>query len=113
MLVTATRTNGSSIGEVAAIDFGVSREGKLAQVPDVLSVQPISRTNLESVSIPQVLKEIAALEPQIRSLQFEAARLQAAINLRTATVKLFSGENYRARFKQTGFNLEIQPQTVR
>ncbi len=94
MLVTATRNPSNPTSEVVAIDFGVSRDGKLAQVPDVLSVQPISQNKSGQMTISQALEKVIELEPRARSLQAEVTRLQSALDLRNATIKLFDHENY-------------------
>ncbi|WP_244291088.1 LamG domain-containing protein [Streptomyces subrutilus] len=63
---------------VASVDFGVGRDGRLAQVPDVLDPtllkRPVKGENAEQISALQQL--IKRLEPEIAALRPEIARLR-------------------------------------
>lgn len=92
MLVAAigASTSATTASEIAAIDFGVSREGKLAQTPNVVPVKPISQAHFSLRPLEETLAEIAVLDSKLRSLP-AVTHLQAALAMRTGRVKRFRG----------------------
>ena len=69
---------------IAALDFAVSREGKLAQVPDNLSLNWINRTDIGGGSIESSFGEVARLEGEISQLKLDISQteeISSKINL--------------------------------
>ncbi|NET04933.1 MAG: hypothetical protein F6K16_09415 [Symploca sp. SIO2B6] len=64
---------------VTALDFAVSREGKLAQIPDNLSLSWLNRTDIDSFSIEFYFTEVTLLEGLISLLKTEITVAKAAI----------------------------------
>ncbi|NEO91434.1 MAG: hypothetical protein F6K56_14805, partial [Moorea sp. SIO3G5] len=56
---------------IAALDFAVSREGKLTQVPDNLSLSWLNRTDLDGDSIETSFSAVGSLETEISQLKRE------------------------------------------
>jgi predicted nucleic acid-binding Zn-ribbon protein len=127
MLTFATEEANRSEAEkpfIAALDFGISREGKLAQVPDQVALpklqsdasakqdlDAISRLQEEvtglTASINQLEKEIALLMaavPKISSL--EAQKVQLEANIKSLTTELNTKQqdlfNYFFRIQRSG-----------
>ena len=64
---------------VAALDLAVSREGKLVQVPDNLSLSWLNRTDLDGDSIENSFSEVASLKTSISLLKQTIQTLQRDI----------------------------------
>ncbi|HSG42201.1 MAG TPA: LamG domain-containing protein, partial [Anaerolineales bacterium] len=47
---------------IAVLDFAVSQEGRLAQIPDVVSLEPVNKTGQDEQSMNDLLDEISAAE---------------------------------------------------
>ncbi|AOX00100.1 hypothetical protein BJP34_12170 [Moorena producens PAL-8-15-08-1] len=56
---------------IAGLDFAVSREGKLTQVPDNLSLSWLNRTDLDGDSIETSFSAVGSLETEISQLKRE------------------------------------------
>ncbi|NEQ65006.1 MAG: hypothetical protein F6K21_05795 [Symploca sp. SIO2D2] len=61
---------------VAALDLAVSREGKLAQVPDNLSLSWLNRTDLDGESLESSFAEVERLEREVTQLKREIQTLE-------------------------------------
>ncbi|MDB9313691.1 hypothetical protein PN462_11320 [Spirulina sp. CS-785/01] len=82
MLAVATGTKNTTATErkyIAALDFGVSREGKLTQVPDQLmlpNLQASNAANQDLDAVSRLQEEIATLTASINQLEIEIAALK-------------------------------------
>ncbi|NEP89362.1 MAG: hypothetical protein F6K18_22400 [Okeania sp. SIO2C2] len=56
---------------IAALDFAVSREGRLAQIPDNLSLNWLNRTDIDGDSIETSFSAVGSLETEISQLKRE------------------------------------------
>ncbi|NEQ76762.1 MAG: hypothetical protein F6K23_29315 [Okeania sp. SIO2C9] len=54
---------------IATLDFAVSREGRLAQIPDNLSLNWLNRTDIDGDSIENYFAEVGNLEEEISQLK--------------------------------------------
>lgn len=61
-------TNSSDPNKITCLDFGISREGKLAHIPDVLSLPEISAPTVGNISYSQYLDDKSELEGEITTL---------------------------------------------
>ncbi|MEU0483315.1 LamG-like jellyroll fold domain-containing protein [Streptosporangium sp. NPDC006013] len=75
LLAFTTKAAADSGGQVATVDFGVGRDGRLAQVPDILDLPLIDRPKQS-----QDLDAIAALEQKIKTLEGEVLDLPREID---------------------------------
>jgi hypothetical protein len=82
MLAVATRRAGGSKDEIAAIDLGVSAEGKLALLPDVVHLPVIETPDPSSSgrSINERLDELGGLEGRAYALSEDLVNLQRSID---------------------------------
>ncbi|NEO36831.1 MAG: hypothetical protein F6J90_11140 [Moorea sp. SIOASIH] len=64
---------------IAGLDFAVSREGKLTQVPDNLSLSWLNRTDLDGDSIETSFAAVGSLEAEVSQLKREIQTLNAEI----------------------------------
>ncbi|WP_427156928.1 LamG-like jellyroll fold domain-containing protein [Aliinostoc sp. HNIBRCY26] len=81
---------------IAAIDFAVSREGKIAQIPDNLvlpSLQTGNAVNQDLDAVSRLQEEIANLKASINQLEIEIAALKAS------TPRIASLEAQKARLQ--------------
>ncbi|WP_397334558.1 LamG-like jellyroll fold domain-containing protein [Nonomuraea sp. 3-1Str] len=84
LLAFATKAPADKDGQVATVDFGVGRDGRLTQVPDVLDMPVLDRPkqsqDLDAISVLE--QRIKALETEVRDLPLEIDRLsKVAVNL--------------------------------
>lgn len=75
LLAFATKTAADKDGQVAAVDFGVGRDGRLTQAPDLLDLPLLDRPKQS-----QDLDAISALEQRIKSLETEVRDLPLEID---------------------------------
>ncbi|WP_440102849.1 LamG-like jellyroll fold domain-containing protein [Streptosporangium sp. H16] len=75
LLAFATKTAADKDGQVAAVDFGVGRDGRLTQAPDLLDLPLLDRPKQS-----QDLDAISALEQRIKSLETEVRDLPMEID---------------------------------
>lgn len=82
MLAVATRRAGGSRDEIAAIDLGVSAEGKLALLPDVVRLRVIETRDTagRSIDINERLDELGDLESRAYALSEDLVNLQRSID---------------------------------
>lgn len=89
LLAFATRPTGSPTADahIAAIDFGVGADGRLAAVPDVLSLTDVSvpaaastdQITAQNNKITQLVDQFTAMDNEIRALETEKAGLESEI----------------------------------
>jgi hypothetical protein len=84
MLAVATRASGENKDLIAALDFGVSATGRLAQIPDNLTLQTIQA---ETPNTKPLHEQLAALPEAEKNL---LALRTAFTELRSARVTVFS-----------------------
>ncbi len=79
MLAVATNdgsTANADKNQIAALDLGVSPTGRLAQVPDSLSLRPISpQTTVNNLTLNEQLDQMSGWQAQVRLLSEDIARL--------------------------------------
>ena len=88
VLLTAV-TSGSSATDrkyVAAVDFGVSRAGKLAQMPDIVPL-PLLSADSGGVDSDAVLSEISGLETDVPRLETEIVELNRDITALNQSIR--------------------------
>ncbi|MFB9208626.1 LamG-like jellyroll fold domain-containing protein [Nonomuraea spiralis] len=82
LLAFATKATGDKEAQVATLDFGVGRDGRLTQVNDVLDLpvlqRPLASQDLDAISVLE--QRVASLEAEILSLprDIDALRADAA-----------------------------------
>ncbi|MEZ4712461.1 MAG: LamG-like jellyroll fold domain-containing protein [Caldilineaceae bacterium] len=79
MLAVATQAIGGSKGEIAVLDWGVAKTGRLAQIPDQLLLPVINTAAPGSQSVDELLDLISSLERQTQSLRAEIGKLAIEI----------------------------------
>ncbi|MGE5659486.1 MAG: LamG-like jellyroll fold domain-containing protein [Actinomycetota bacterium] len=93
---TASNSSSTDSNFIAALDFAVSREGKIAQVPDHLTlpnVQAGNAANQDLDAVSRLQEEIATLKASINQLEIEIAALK------TATQRIIILEAQKARLE--------------
>ncbi|MFI6175586.1 LamG-like jellyroll fold domain-containing protein [Nonomuraea sp. NPDC051191] len=79
LLAFATKATGDKDAQVASLDFGVGRDGRLAQVNDVLDLpvlqRPATSQNLDAISVLE--ERVTSLEAEILSLPRDIDALRA------------------------------------
>ncbi len=75
MLAVATKTSNGAHNEIAALDFGVSATGKLAQAPDVLPLAVINAESRDGLSVNERLQRMSDLEQSITTLDQDVINL--------------------------------------
>jgi hypothetical protein len=78
MLAVATRGNTPNENKIAALDFGVSREGKLAQTPDIIQLSASTASD-SSNSMNEQLDKLSGLETQVRQLEADLVTIGQSI----------------------------------
>ncbi|MFI2209566.1 LamG-like jellyroll fold domain-containing protein [Streptomyces sp. NPDC020141] len=89
LLAFATRPTGNATADahIAALDFGVGADGRLAAVPDVLTLADIDRptaatseqATAKSNAVGQLEAQAATVQTEIRNLETEKAGLESEI----------------------------------
>ena len=79
MLALATKATGGAKNEIAAIDFGVSATGRIAEVPDLLRLEHLEKADEQGQSINQRLDVLADLERRAHLLDEEIVNLARSI----------------------------------
>ncbi|HEX4948950.1 MAG TPA: LamG-like jellyroll fold domain-containing protein [Blastocatellia bacterium] len=87
MLTVATSIVGPNENKIAALDFGVSREGRLAQTPDVVTL-PASTAADSSGSINDQLDSLSRLEAQVRQTEADLTTIKLSIAAHTTALAL-------------------------
>jgi len=90
LLATATAANPAVSPEknyIAALDFGVSREGKLAHVPDNIQLTPINDPHFNPDDIAATYNQIQQLEREIQDLEDEIVPLQRWVDEKDAVTE--------------------------
>ncbi|MFH8692780.1 LamG-like jellyroll fold domain-containing protein [Streptomyces anulatus] len=95
LLAFATRPAGNTTAEahIAALDFGVGADGRLAAVPDVLTLADIDRQGTatseqitaKSNAVSQLEAQATAIQADIRTLEVEKSGLELEIDTATWT----------------------------
>ncbi len=75
MLAVATKTPNGEHHEIAALDFGVSAAGKLAQTPEVLPLAVINAESRDGLSVNERLQRMSDLEQSITTLAQDVINL--------------------------------------
>ncbi|MGW0593826.1 LamG-like jellyroll fold domain-containing protein [Streptosporangium sp. NPDC002607] len=79
LLAFATKAAGDKDAQVASVDFGVGRDGRLAQVADVLDLpvlqRPAQSQNLDAISVLE--QRVTALDAEVLSLPRDIDALKA------------------------------------
>ena len=79
MLAVATKEADGTRNEIAALDFGVSREGMLAQIPDVVPLEMIQKPDDAGQSINDRLDALSDTQQTIRLINEDIINLDRAI----------------------------------
>ncbi len=90
---TGEEQNSSSKNHIGVLDLAVSREGKLGQVPDNITLPLLSNPDIESGSSNESLDNISNIEKKITRLQGE--------------IKQLENSNQQSSAKIPGIDLEI------
>ncbi|MBE9112795.1 laminin G domain-containing protein [Nodosilinea sp. LEGE 07298] len=80
LLTMATSDSSDPQSRVTALDFAVSIDGKLVQVPETLDLQTIAATQPGEIPIPTALQQIKDLDQAIPQTQAEIDRLQLMVD---------------------------------
>lgn len=80
LLSMATRDPSELQDRVTALDFAVSIDGKLVQLPETLTLQTITATKPGEMPITTALEQIKALDQAIPQTQTEVDRLQLMVD---------------------------------
>ena len=83
-VMLAVATNDGAVenrgkNQIAALDFGVSATGRLAQTPDVLSLGQLKVDSTGSSTLNDLLDQISDLQPQFRLLDEDIQRFNQVI----------------------------------
>jgi hypothetical protein len=87
MLAVATKDADGTRNEIAALDFGISREGMLAQIPDVLPLEMIQKPDDAGQSINDKLDALSDEQQTIRQLKEDIVNLDSAIEPLNQAIK--------------------------
>jgi hypothetical protein len=80
MLAVATNDGiDAAKNHIAALDFGVSASGRLAQIPDEVKLEPINAEDSNNQSLNEKLDEISGLQIELFSLNNDISRLADSI----------------------------------
>lgn len=79
LLAMATKDTSKSQNQVTALDFAVSIDGRLVQLPETLNLQTITATKPGKMPITTALQQIKALDQAIPQTQTEVERLQLMV----------------------------------
>ena len=80
MLAVATNDGiDAAKNHIAALDFGVSASGRLAQIPDEVKLEPINAEDSNNQSLNEKLDEISGLQTELFSLNNDISRLADSI----------------------------------
>ncbi|MGF1567613.1 MAG: LamG-like jellyroll fold domain-containing protein [Nodosilinea sp.] len=80
LLTMATRDSSDPQSRVTALDFAVSIDGKIVQVPETLDLQTITATKPGEIPIPTALQQLKALDQAIPQTQAEIDRLRLMVD---------------------------------
>lgn len=83
---SGTNTGGPNRNHVAVLDFALARNGRLAQVPDVIGLPALGHTQLGLPPLNQQIEQIEAVEQGITNLEVERRGLQAQLQALDAEV---------------------------
>jgi hypothetical protein len=80
LLALATSSPSEPNSRVTALDFAVSIDGKLVQVPETVNLQTITATKPGEVPIPIALQQLTQLDQALPQTQAEVDRLRLIVN---------------------------------
>lgn len=80
LLAMATSGSSEPNSQITALDFAVSIDGKLVQLPETLNLQTITATKPGDVPIPIALQQLKELDQAIPKTQAEVDRLQLMVD---------------------------------
>lgn len=94
VMLAACTEGGDKTRKIAALDFGVSASGRLAQIPDSINLAPLAVTSASNASLNDNLEAIAKLQAQHTLLDEDVTRLTPVLTkLNTALAEPLSTAN--------------------
>jgi len=110
MLAVGTGEEQSNGGQnyIGVLDFGVSREGKLTQVPDNINLPLLSTQGIQSLSASELLDQISNTEESVLRLKGDIQQLEFDLKNKEARISEINTELAGLPGKTSNFTQELK-----